>query len=86
MKDYKERTCKICGNTFLPNHSSQLCCGQECMRENVRQHSREKRKRASCLRKAAKNMQKQKTDWAEITRKCEEAGLSYGQAVARGII
>lgn len=86
MSKYKERTCKICGNTFTPHHSSQLCCDIECMRENVRQHSREKRKRESSLRKIAKGMQKQKTDWAEITRKCEAAGLSYGQAVARGII
>ena len=82
----KERTCKICGKTFKPTRNSQLCCSDECKRENVKQHSKEKRKRETSLRLEAKKMQKQKTDWAEITRKCKEAGLTYGQAAARGII
>lgn len=81
----KECTCKICGKTFKPTRGSQLCCSDECKRENVRRHSKELRKRNKSLRLADKKMQKQKTDWAEITKKCKEAGLTYGQAVARGL-
>ena len=82
----KERTCKICGKPFQPYRTAQLCCSRECMRENVKLHSKEKRQRETSLRLEAKKMQKQKTNWAEITKKCKEAGLSYGQAVAKGVI
>ena len=56
------------------------------MKENNKRNIIEKQKRTKALRYMTKSIQKQKTDWAEIVKKCDELGLSYGEATAKGII
>lgn len=91
-KEYAKKVCKICGTEFVPQHSTQLCCTKECMRENGRNQSSsyyKKRKaegKKNIVPPATKSKKKQQEEWAVIIRKCKEAGLSYGEAVAMGVI
>lgn len=76
--------CKICGKEFTTS-SVAKCCSEECKKEN------EKRNVASYYMRVGKNNKKTKTKAkkekkltvTEIAVKAKEAGMSYGQYVAR---
>ena len=76
----KEKICPICGNEFTPKGREKVC-SDNC-REEGKRISNERHKEKVM---AMKNAQKP-TDWKAITKKCKEAGLTYGQAVAKGVI
>lgn len=92
MKNYEERTCRICGETFKPWSNSQACCSKECMEINTKilKHKQLERLKAEKAmqkkRTPTKSKKQQQKEWAEVLRKCEAAGLSYGEAVAKGVI
>ncbi len=76
----KTKSCEICGEEFKPK-GREKACGDDC-REYGKRLSRAKfNAKAKAKKKAHKP-----TNWAEITKKCKEAGLSYGEAVAKGVI
>ena len=76
--------CPQCGKEFIATHPSSKFCSAECKRESKIQRSRRCRelKMYGVNRRTPQN----KTDWAAIVRECKAAGLSYGEATARGII
>ena len=76
----KTKSCEICGGKFKPK-GREKACGDDC-REYGKRQSRAKFNAKAKAKKNAHNP----TDWAEITKKCKEAGLTYGQAVAKGVI
>jgi len=77
---HKTKFCEICGGEFKPK-GREKACGDDC-REFGKRQSRAK---FNAKAKAMKNKHKP-TNWSEITKKCKEAGLTYGQAVAKGVI
>ena len=91
-KEYAKRVCKICGTEFVPYNSTQLCCSKECMAKNnylnvLNYHEKRRLEgRKKIVPPATKSKKKQQEEWAVVIRKCKEAGLSYGEAVARGLI
>ena len=91
-KERESKICKICGAEFIPTNSSQLCCTKECMRENGRRQCNanyQKRKAKSkkiIVPTATKSKETQQAEWAVVLRKCKELGLSYSEAVAKGVI
>ena len=81
-----ERTviCQQCGKEFTATHPSKKYCSAECLHKSRLKNSENYRLRnkQAVKRRPAKS----KTDWAAIVRECKAAGLSYGEATARGII
>ncbi len=77
---HKTKSCEICSEKFKPK-GREKACSDECREYGKRQS----RKKFNEKAKAKKNSRK-RTNWAEITKKCKEAGLSYGEAVARRLI
>ena len=77
---HKKKSCEICGEEFKAK-GREKACGDECREYGKRQSRAKFNAKAKAKKKAHKP-----TNWAEITKKCKEAGLTYGQAVARGII
>ena len=76
----KTKSCEICGGEFKPK-GREKACGDDC-REFGKRQSRAK---FNAKAKAMK-INRKTTNWSEITKKCKEAGLTYGQAVAKGVI
>lgn len=83
-RNFREKTCKICGNSFKPTYAAEKCCSDECKLKNYERTQATNQERQAWKAKKAKKPKP--TDWSEIVRKCDEAGLTYGQAAARGII
>ncbi len=83
MTIYSEKTCAICGETFLPNAGTQKYCSS--CRWDIYDASKT-RYRAKEIAERKKRVRKQQKEMSEIIRKCEAAGLSYGEAVAKGVI
>ncbi|MBR5305966.1 MAG: hypothetical protein IKU47_03495 [Oscillospiraceae bacterium] len=80
--NYSTRICVICGEEFQPTSSTGKCCSDECRKVNERITYERNKAKVKIKKRVIVNG----TDWGEITRKCKEAGLSYGEAVAKGII
>ena len=79
-KNFQKKSCVICGEIFTPKCPSEKCCSDDYKAMNIKLNKANQRKETILKRKS------NRPDWAEIHRKCEAAGLSYGEAVARGII
>ena len=74
----REKNCQMCGNVFIPRAPSQKYCCRQCARKaeiesNRKSETKKKNKKSGQHQKAA----------AEIATKAREAGLSYGQYVAK---
>jgi hypothetical protein len=80
---YSEKICSICGERYEPKSATQKYCAVcRCDMSNVSR----RRFRAKGIAERKKRVRKHQEEMAEIVRKCEAAGLSYGQAVAKGVI
>jgi hypothetical protein len=70
--------CAICGKEFIAGTLQAKFCSDDCRRIN----------KLECQRKYYKP-KKQKTDvkkgWSEIVSICSELGMSYGEAVSKGV-
>lgn len=75
----KVKLCEVCKQPFIPGTGGQIYCGKEC------------RNRAAYLRyrdvypvsNEQKKKEKRKSRVEEINRLAREAGMSYGQYVAK---
>lgn len=75
-KNYGFAICLDCGEYFeVLTPTQKICPACKAANKGLAQRAFQEEVRKN-----------RKTDWAEIERKCKEAGLSYGYAVARGII
>ena len=74
----REKNCQICGTAFIPQATSQKYCCRQC----ARQAEQESNRKSETKKKNKKFGQHQKAA-AEIATKAREAGLSYGQYVAK---
>jgi predicted nucleic acid-binding Zn ribbon protein len=90
QEEYK--MCRICGTSFKRITGNQLYCSKDCqeiamiekqMSRAGRIKDKDKVLKTHNINKRTKEIKRM---WAEIVLKCEEAGLSYGEAVARGVI
>ena len=87
-----KKICEICGAEFTTNRSYQICCSKPCsdINRRIRSDVYHAKIKAEGLKKvvlpATKSKEKQQEEWAVVLRKCKEAGLSYGEAVARGLV
>ena len=78
------RECKICGELFVPRTNSHKYCSEECTKESARRNWRTKGEINRAIRKAEKRKSKNKNhEIADIAKKAREAGMSYGEYVAR---
>ena len=93
-KEYPEmKTCRICGTPFEKKVHNQMYCSDDCCeiaqieramtRANKSVEETDKRIKTRNINKKTKEIKRM---WAEIILECEAAGLSYGEAVARGVI
>ena len=92
-KQDEYKMCRICGTPFKKNAHNQLYCSKDCKeiamiekemtRSNRTIAEKDKKIKIHNINKRTKAIKK---EWAEIILKCEEAGLSYGEAVAKGVI
>ena len=74
MIQKKQKTCLICGTSFIGLVQQKYCCKECAMMANKRsqQESQVRRRR-----------KKANTSLNDIARKSKEEGLSYGQYVAK---
>ena len=75
----KKTSCYVCCKQFIA-YGREKCCSDDCRAEGKRLS------RARHYNKAKAVKAHKPTNWAEITKKCKAAGLTYGQAVAKGVI
>lgn len=79
------KTCVICGEEFKTNNKKRQACSTDCIRIHRRttsSNARNGREETRAQKKTRENREK----WGAIEAKCNALGLSYGQAVARGLI
>lgn len=84
------KTCKICGREFEPKAPNGLYCSAECRKKQhrldyenwKRRYNSEYRRHLIKKRRGPGNHK----EFAEISARCAELGISYGEAVARGLI
>ena len=69
--------CKHCKKEFTPETNGQKYCTFDC-----RIMARNERERKARMEK----LHKKKTDWAAIGKRLDELGMTYGQAVQRGLL
>lgn len=69
-----QRTCVICGNTFLGSHNAKYC-GPECNREG-------QRRRAAAYKARQKRQHTAPLTLSEVAALANAAGMSYGHYVA----
>ncbi len=74
------RTCKICDKQFVSKHHSTTLCGPKCKEENKKRNAENSRKRIKEIERKGK---KKRETIIDIAVKAKEAGMSYGQYVAR---
>lgn len=75
--------CKNCGKKFKRINNNQLYCCAQCgveYRKKNPKGSKNDKETSGAIRP------KPKTDWAAIVRKCRQLNVSYGEAVAKGLI
>lgn len=78
-RDYKDEPCVICGKIF-PSRCGAKYCSTECKKEGDRRNAKVSAQR----RKEEKNRPKIKSQTlAEIAKKAREAGMQYGDYVAK---
>ena len=81
-KPLETKFCQLCGTEFQGANPAKFCSDKckEQRRKELAIMGREK-KRAEAEKKKTGG-----TDWKAIVRKCKEMGVSYGEAVRRGLI
>ena len=82
--------CEVCGKIFLTAYVRQVTCSMECKYERTKMLARENdRQRREAIRNGThpslrkKAKQKKVATVEEIQREAREAGMSYGQYMAR---
>lgn len=83
---FGNRTCKVCGNVFYPKCHNQLCCCLACSAENEKLNKSKSRSVNFDVKKVkkTKSSKKNKTlSIGEISALAREAGMSYGEYIAR---
>lgn len=79
-----ERVCLECGKTFTPRRADQKCCCRECQKKRANRLLRVKTQGAREMQTAAPK--KPEVSIRDALRIANEHGLTYGQAVGRGLI
>lgn len=83
-RNFKERTCIICGSKFSPTAANQMCCCQKCSKINAKNVARQYRRNNPARfqkQQARKVKRKHMSELATINEKAREAGKSYGMYV-----
>ena len=78
------KTCVICGEEFKTNNKKRQACSTDCIKA-YRRLNGEKARHPEETR-AQKKSRENREKWAAIEAKCNELGVSYGYAVAMGLI
>lgn len=81
-RKYKKK-CAVCGNEFMGWNKKQKFCGEECKRKNELRMGEIYRERARLKTKENKTVQKKKQALNDISMAARNAGMTYGQYVAR---
>jgi len=81
----KKLICSICGREFEGRASNAKYCSHECMKEGARISNRNRKRYRSQARKDLKveRVRYTTSSIAEIAKMAAEAGMSYGQFVAK---
>ena len=81
-KTLETKFCQMCGAEFQGANPAKFC-SDECKakRKTYLANVWREKKRAEGKKKKTGG-----TDWKAIVRKCKEMGVSYGEAVRRGLI
>ena len=74
------RVCKICEKQFTSKHHSTTICSPECKKESVRIN---REKTSKNIKEIGRRKNKKSDTIIDIAVKAKEAGMSYGQYVAR---
>ena len=77
--------CKYCGKPFYGERASKYCenCKKEAYRYTKRLYYKE---HYSIKRKRKKSITLTVSQWEELSVKLDKMGISYGNAVAKGLI
>lgn len=89
LKNPKTLICPHCGKSFETRCTFQIYCCTECQKtaDNAKRSARRKElEKENPIKPKQKKKAKSGTDWAAIGRICKENGVTYGVAVARGLI
>ena len=78
----KEKVCPMCGKTFIGKHN-QKYCGKECSATATRERHKKQKRVDDYKQKLEGYQQESKVSLEEAARKAREAGLTYGQYMAR---
>lgn len=83
---YRKITCQMCGIEFCaPGGNTRYCptCKPKAKKSNAAKRNDMRRERAFIERE---RRAKRNENLAEAARKCKKLGVSYGEAIARGLI
>lgn len=81
-KVIETKFCQICGTEFQGIKRAKFC-SDKCKEQRKKDLAviRDELKKAEAKKKTTGG-----TDWKAIVRKCKKMGVSYGEAVRRGLI
>ena len=88
----RSRVCPECGAAFMPRHSNQVCCSEECIKSRLARKIRESNSRIAKKRRESRNVaaaeRKEKARrraefFAARDRASERAGLPIPKIVVR---
>jgi orotate phosphoribosyltransferase len=81
-KILETKFCQICGTEFQGIKMAKFC-SDKCKEQRKKELAIMNREKKKAEAKKKKNSE---TEWKAIVRKCKEMGVSYGEAVRRGLI
>lgn len=76
-----EKECVICGKLFQPRRVTTICCSEVCTRERNKVLNRWNKRMKTKRLKEAKS--KRKLTLTEISILATQAGMTYGEYIAR---
>lgn len=83
----EKRKCKVCGDTFFTNRSTQKYCSKECYAEARKKKCADRYRKIKAQKKAERAKEKKKNknkevhigELAAFNDKAKQMGLTYGQ-------
>ena len=94
LRYYQPKWCADCKTAFLPSAGNQTRC-RKCQKAHQQKKARMyyTRDREAIMarineerKKPAPKRKKSEMTWPQIIKVCEENNISYGQAVAKGLV
>lgn len=79
------RACELCGNYYTPTSLNQRYCSCQCRTAARQEYCKEYHARAK-VKKAMQAIKINDLTWPEINKICNRYQVSYGQAMARGLL